>query len=142
TDGRKMSKSYGNAISLGEEEKSLQKKISSMLTDPARLRRSDPGNPDQCNLFPLHELFSPSETQAQVRQGCTSAGIGCVDCKKMLLPYISDFIAPIREKRTNLLSQPKKLDEILHEGSQKAREVAKQNLAQVKDAIHCGVSRD
>ncbi|MEZ4704221.1 MAG: tryptophan--tRNA ligase [Bdellovibrionota bacterium] len=88
TDGRKMSKSYGNAISLGEPSQELEKKVKAMVTDPNRIRRSDPGDPKQCNLFPLHELLSSKETQEEVIQGCTTAGIGCVDCKKMLLPSL------------------------------------------------------
>ncbi|MCB1198866.1 MAG: tryptophan--tRNA ligase [Deltaproteobacteria bacterium] len=136
TDGRKMSKSYHNSISLSDDENSVEKKIKSMVTDSNRLRRDDPGNPDACNLFPLHKKYSPMDTQQEVRQGCTTASMGCVDCKKILLPNINNWLNPIREKRLDLENKPNRVREILHTGNQKARQVATSTIEEVRKTLH------
>ena len=104
-DRRKMSKSYDNAIFLSDAPKVIEKKVPQMFTDPDRLRKKDPGNPDICNVFTLHNLYSPADDVARINRECRCADIGCVECKKMLIPYLNDFLSPIQEKRT-LLSRP------------------------------------
>ncbi|MFH1262387.1 MAG: tryptophan--tRNA ligase [Pseudomonadota bacterium] len=139
TDGRKMSKSYGNAILLSDTEEELRTKIRGMVTDPKRARRQDPGDPDTCNFYPLHQIFSPPETIQQVRQGCTTAGIGCVDCKNMLLDPMSKFakeLTEIRKNREAWLKNPKKIDEILADGAARARKVARQTMGEIRKAVH------
>jgi tryptophanyl-tRNA synthetase len=139
TDGRKMSKSYGNAILLSDTEAEVRTKIRGMVTDPKRARRQDSGDPDTCNFYPLHQIFSPPETIQQVRQGCTTAGIGCVDCKNLLLDPMSKFskeLAEIRKNREVWLKSPKKVDEILADGAERARTVARQTMDQIRKAVH------
>jgi len=136
TDGRKMSKSYGNAIFLSDDDKTIETKIRGMVTDPKRIKRQDPGNPDECNLYPLHEIYSSKTTVEEVRKGCTTAGIGCVDCKKMLLPSLTQKVGEIRDRRESWISRPKKIDEILIEGSDKARIVAAKTISEVKETLH------
>lgn len=136
TDGRKMSKSYGNAIFLSDDDKTIEAKIRTMVTDPKRIRRQDPGNPDACAFFPLHEIYSSKTTIEEVRRGCTTASIGCVDCKKMLLPSLTQKVGEIRVRRETWISKPKQIDEILIEGSKKAQVVAVKTLNEVKDTLH------
>src|SRR5262249_5607544 len=133
-DGRKMSKSYGNAILLSDSEQEIRKKIQAMVTDPKRARRQDPGNPDECNLYPLHEIYSSKETLKEVRKGCTTAGIGCVDCKGMLLPSLLKSLEAIRSRREKWAKKPKEVDQILEEGSRKARALAEKTMNQVRKA--------
>lgn len=135
-DGRKMSKSYNNAIFLSDDPATIETKIRGMLTDPKRVRRQDPGNPDECNLYPLHEVYSSKTTVFDVRKGCTTAGIGCVDCKKMLLPSLQEKVGEIRERRESWISRPHEIDEILSEGSKKAQVIAAQTLNEVKEVLH------
>jgi tryptophanyl-tRNA synthetase len=138
-DGRKMSKSYGNAILLSDSDAEIRSKIRGMVTDPKRARRQDPGDPDTCNFYPLHEIYSTKETITQVRQGCTTAGIGCVDCKNFLLDPQSRFsaeLAQIRENREKWLASPKKVDEILADGASRARALAEKTMKEVRKAIH------
>ncbi len=135
TDGRKMSKSYNNAIFLGDERKTIEKKIKGMLTDTKRARRDDPGEPDDCNLFPLHTIYTSSEEREEICKGCRSAGIGCGDCKATLLKNLLPALEPIQEKRRELLEQPKKIEEILSAGSKKAQKVAAATLDEVKTAM-------
>ena len=99
TDGRKMSKSYGNTILLSEPEASLRQKLKTMVTDPARIRRTDPGNPDVCPVGDLHKIFSSAETMAKVNEGCRTAGIGCIECKSGWLTACGESSAPIQERR-------------------------------------------
>lgn len=132
-DGRKMSKSYGNGFDLTEEEKSLQKKVRGMPTDPARIRREDPGDPDKCNVFTYHKLFSTEEDRAWVRQGCTTAGIGCGDCKGRLINRIEDLIKEPREKKKELLQNPTRLDSIIREGNLRAQKEAQKTLREIKE---------
>lgn len=140
TDGRKMSKSYNNSILLSDPQDVVEKKIRSMKTDENRVRRDDPGNPDNCVLFPLHKRFSPEETQKEAIQGCTTAKIGCVDCKNMLLPNINNWLDPIREKRLELEKKPQDLQDVLQKGSEKASLVAEQTLQQVRRTLHLPTS--
>ncbi len=138
TDGRKMSKSYGNAIELGEPAESTRKKIMGAVTDPQRKRRQDPGNPEVCGIFYLHRIYSEAETVAWVDTNCRTAGIGCVDCKKKLLEKLEPDQERMREKREALLARPKDLDDLVQLGNQKARAVAGATMAQVRHAMKLG----
>lgn len=134
-DGRKMSKSYNNAIYLSDTEKDVKKKIQQMLTDPQRLRRTDPGDPDVCNLYPFHKLFSSEEKQAYVDENCRTAGIGCGDCKALLAESMLAGMRPLMERRAEMAAKPKEVDEILEDGTNKARKVAEATMANVKEAM-------
>ena len=134
-DGRKMSKSYNNAIYLSDSAEEITAKVRSMLTDPARKRRNDPGDPDVCNLFPLHKLFSPPEMQQQIDRDCRTAGIGCTDCKKMLTETMLQGLGPHMERRREMAAKPKEVEEILEEGTRKAKRVAHVTLEEVKEAM-------
>jgi tryptophanyl-tRNA synthetase len=138
TDGRKMSKSYGNAIDVGESAESTTKKIMGMVTDPARKRRQDPGNPDVCGIFYLHKVYSTPDTVAWVDQNCRTAGIGCVDCKRKLLERLAPDQERMRAKREALLSRPKDLDDLVELGTRKAREAAERTMQQVRAAMRIG----
>ena len=135
TDGRKMSKSYGNALLLSDTENELKTKLRGMLTDPQRARRQDPGNPKNCNLYPLHEAFSSKQLQDEIQEACTSASIGCVDCKAKLLPGILDRLGSIQAKRETLLKDPDFVADVFSQGQEKASRVAKQTLAEVREAM-------
>lgn len=136
TDGRKMSKSYGNAIYLSDPPEGIKAKIKPMVTDPARKRRWDPGNPDVCPVYDLHRVFTPKgERESYVVPGCRTASIGCLDCKGVLLKYMIPALQPISEKRHELAQQPEVVREILEEGTRRARKVASETLAEVKEAI-------
>jgi len=135
TDGRKMSKSYGNAVYLSDPEAEVRKKILTMVTDPARVRRSDPGNPDICPVFTLHKAFSTQATQDTVDVECRRAGIGCIDCKTMLLTHLNPVLSPLHERRAQLAQKPERVGEILELGAQKARQVASATLQEVRDAV-------
>ncbi len=134
-DGRKMSKSYGNAIYLSDPEKEIRKKMSACITDPARLRRTDPGNPDICTVFAYHHLFSPPETISRVNLECRSAQIGCVEDKQLSCENLLAFLRPIQERRRELESKPKLLEEILAEGSERARRHAAEKIRQVNEVM-------
>ncbi|HEV1994851.1 MAG TPA: hypothetical protein VGR03_11000 [Candidatus Acidoferrum sp.] len=136
-DGRKMSKSYGNAITLSETDEEIRKKTKVMVTDPARKRRTDPGNPDVCPVYDWHKLFSAEEPGRLewVRQGCTTAGIGCIECKAAMAENLIKWIAPVRERRVKWENDPKGVLEILDEGSRKARAVAQGTLERVREAV-------
>ena len=136
TDGRKMSKSYGNTILLSDPEPEVRAKLKTMVTDPARIRRSDPGNPDVCPVFDLHKIFSSSETQQKVRDGCTTAGIGCIECKGWLADGVVAELAPIQERRRVYEAKSSEVWNILQEGSAKARESAEATMQQVREAMH------
>jgi tryptophanyl-tRNA synthetase len=135
TDGRKMSKSYGNTILLSEPEADLRKKLKSMVTDPARIRRSDPGNPDKCPVGDLHKIFSSAETLAKVYDGCTTAGIGCIECKGWAADSIVAALKPIQERRKPYEENPELVWEILEDGGAKARKRAEQTMVEVRDAM-------
>ena len=134
-DGRKMSKSYNNAIFLSDSEKDITKKVKGMLTDPARGRRDDPGDPDACNLFPMHKIYSPIEEQEEIISACRKAEIGCGDCKLKLADNLLKSMLPSMEKRKKIVARPKDVYEILHVGTEKARAVARATLLEAKTAM-------
>lgn len=134
-DGRKMSKSYGNTILLGEESAEIERKVRTMKTDPARQRRTDPGNPDECPVFELHQVYSDDTCRAWAAEGCKSASIGCIDCKKPLIDAIQAEQAPFREAAEGYRKDPDFVESVLHEGSERAREIARDTLEDVRDAI-------
>ncbi len=134
-DGRKMSKSYNNAIYLSDSEKAITKKVKSMLTDPARGLRTDPGDPDVCNLFPFHKLYSPFEMQKEIDRDCRTAAIGCGDCKLKLVETMLEGMRPHMERRREIASKPKEVEEILEEGTRKAQEVARASMERAKQAM-------
>jgi tryptophanyl-tRNA synthetase len=134
-DGRKMSKSYGNAITLSETDAEIRAKTKVMVTDPARKRRTDPGNPDVCPVYDWHKLFSTPETLKWAAEGCRSAGIGCIECKAKLADHLIEWIAPVRERRVKWEKDPKGVLEILDAGSKKARTVAQGTMERVREAV-------
>jgi tryptophanyl-tRNA synthetase len=134
-DGRKMSKSYGNAITLSETDEEIRKKTKVMVTDPARKRRSDPGNPDVCPVYDWHKLFSTKETLEWAAEGCRTAGIGCIECKAKMADHMIEWITPVRERRVEYERHPKRVLEILDEGSKKARKVAQGTMERVREAV-------
>jgi tryptophanyl-tRNA synthetase len=135
TDGRKMSKSYGNFISLSESDEAIRTKSRAMMTDPARKRRTDPGDPEVCPVYYWHKLFSPMETLAWSAEGCRTAGIGCIECKTAMADNLIKWIAPVRARRAEYAARPGEVLRILDEGSVKAREVARKTIARVRDAV-------
>ncbi|MFY7901426.1 MAG: tryptophan--tRNA ligase [Rubrivivax sp.] len=134
-DGTKMSKSYGNAILMRDEPEVVTKKVRGMATDPARVRRSDPGTPEKCPVFDFHRIYSDDSVQQWVRQGCTSAGIGCLDCKQPVIDAIVAGQAPWRERAAALLAEPKKVHWIVENGTERARTVARQTMRDVRAAM-------
>ena len=135
TDGRKMSKSYGNFILLSDPEPEIRRKLKPMVTDPARVRRSDPGNPDVCPVGDLHKVFSSGETIARVYDGCTTAGIGCIECKSWLADAVVAELAPMQARRASYEAQPQVVTDILEAGNARAREAAEQTLTGVRRAM-------
>jgi tryptophanyl-tRNA synthetase len=135
TDGRKMSKSYGNAIYLSDTGEEITAKIKPMVTDPARKRRSDPGNPEVCPVFDLHRIFTPEPDREACATGCRTAAIGCLDCKGVLLKHMLPPLAAIRERRQHFVEKPREIVEILYEGSKRARRFAQQTMHEVHDAV-------
>jgi len=135
TDGRRMAKSYDNAIWLSESDESIRAKTKVMMTDPARKRRQDAGNPDVCPVFSWHKLFSPPETIAWSDQGCRTAAIGCIECKAAMADNLIRWIEPIRARRREYEADPERVREILHEGSNKARKVATRTMRRVREAV-------
>jgi tryptophanyl-tRNA synthetase len=134
-DGQKMSKSYGNAIGLREDPASVTKKIKTMPTDPARVKRSDPGNPDKCPVWNMHVVYSDEERKAWVRKGCTSAGIGCLECKQPVVEAVLAELAPIRERAQPYLDDPTLVKNILADGCDKARKLASETMRDVREAM-------
>ncbi len=135
TDGRKMSKSYGNTITLSESDADIRAKTKVMVTDPARKRRTDPGNPDVCPVYDWHKLFSTKETLDWAAHGCRTAEIGCIECKAKMADHLIEWIAPIRERRVKWEKNPKGVLEILDGGSNKARKVAQGTMERVREAV-------
>jgi tryptophanyl-tRNA synthetase len=135
TDGRKMSKSYGNAVLLKDPPEVVRDKIRPMVTDPARKRRTDPGNPEICPVFDLHKAFSPKESQQWAAQGCRTAGIGCLDCKGRLLDHLLQRLEGIHARRPEFAAHPDTVWDILQAGSLRAREVARATMDQVRSAM-------
>jgi tryptophanyl-tRNA synthetase len=135
TDGRKMSKSYGNAIFLTDVPDVVSKKLATMMTDPARKRRSDPGNPDVCPVFDLHKIFSAQGTIERVNRECRTAEIGCLDCKKLAAGHLNAFLAPIQERRRPYEQNPHEVWDVLEDGTRRARAVAQATMAEVRAAV-------
>jgi tryptophanyl-tRNA synthetase len=135
TDGRKMSKSYHNTILLSDPEPEVRAKLKTMVTDPARIRRTDPGNPDICPVFDLHKVFSTEETQWKVREGCTTAGIGCIQCKGWLADAVVKELAPIQERRRYFEAHPEEVNAIIEKGNAAANKRANQTMHDVRRAM-------
>jgi tryptophanyl-tRNA synthetase len=134
-DGKKMSKSYNNCIYLADSPEEVEQKIKTMMTDPQRIRRTDRGNPELSPVFQLHKIFSTKEEQEEVAEGCRTAGIGCLDCKKILIKNLFSILEPIWKKREDLLKKPDILKDIVEVGGKKARRIALETISEVKRAI-------
>jgi tryptophanyl-tRNA synthetase len=134
-DGQKMSKSYNNTIALRDEPHDIYQKLRTMPTDPARVRRNDPGDPDKCPVFQLHKVYSDDSRRQWVREGCTSAGIGCLDCKQPIVDAVLSELAPIRERARQFEEDPQLVRNILEQGGEVARDVADETLNEVRSAI-------
>lgn len=136
-DGRKMSKSYDNAIYISDSAEATTEKIRTMFTDPLKIYRKDPGHPETCPVFALHNIYSKEELK-EIEQTCKSGELGCVDCKKRLIEHLNETLAPIRERRRQLEENPNELDDILAAGADKARAVAAATMAEVRHAMKLG----
>jgi len=134
-DGRKMSKSYNNTIELSETWKVTEKKIKQMPTDPARMLRTDAGTPEKCPVWDFHKVYSTEEERQWVQEGCTTAGIGCVDCKGCLLSHLKDELEPIRERRADIASRPDDLRDIIKVGNERARLEASRTMEKVRKTL-------
>lgn len=135
TDGRKMSKSYHNTINLSDQEPVVRQKLKTMVTDPARVRRTDPGNPDICPVYEFHKIYSPVEIQEQINKDCRTAAIGCIDCKKQVADKMVATMTPVWDARSKLTQDPSQIDAIVETGSRRASEVAKATLHEVNEAM-------
>jgi tryptophanyl-tRNA synthetase len=135
TDGRKMSKSYGNTILLTDPEPVVRQKLKTMVTDPARVRRSDPGNPDVCPVGDLHKIFSDRATMDKVNIGCRSAGIGCIECKGWAADALVQLLSPMQERRKKFEENPRLAWDILEEGTERARKAAAETMSDVREAM-------
>jgi tryptophanyl-tRNA synthetase len=134
-DGRKMSKSYGNDIAMREEPSEVERKVRRMQTDPDRVRRTDKGNPERCPVWQFHQVYSDTDTRDWVRKGCTTAGIGCLDCKQPVIDAIIEEQQPWRERVEAYLSNPKQVQWIVEVGTEQARGVARATMRDVRAAI-------
>jgi tryptophanyl-tRNA synthetase len=134
-DGRKMSKSYGNSIALAEPAADVEKKLRTMVTDPARVRKTDIGNPELCPVFDYHKVFSTEDERAELSKGCTSAGIGCIDCKKVLINHVQALLEPIRERRAKYEKEVTDVAEYLQDSQKRANAVAEEIMAKVRAAL-------
>ena len=135
-DGQaKMSKSLGNTIGLLEAPDAVWDKLRPAMTDPARVRKTDPGNPDICNIYQLHKAFSPAETVVDVAAQCRSAGWGCLDCKKVLHASMEQELAPIRRRASELQTEPNRVRDLLGDGAARARKVASGTMTDVRQAM-------
>jgi tryptophanyl-tRNA synthetase len=139
-DGQKMSKSYNNTITLREDEASVNKKIRTMPTDPARIRRSDAGDPDKCPVWQLHQVYSNEQTKQWVIQGCKSAGIGCIECKQPVIDAVLEEQRPMRERAQQYLDDPALVRNIIADGCEKARKMASETMREVREAMGLGYS--
>lgn len=137
-DGRKMSKSYDNAVYLSDSPEVVEQKLRTMMTDPARKRRTDKGEPERSPVFHLHKIFSTKEEQDEVAEGCRTAGIGCIECKKILIKNIFNVLEPIWKKRSELIANPKLVMEITEKGTEKARKIAEETMHFVREAMGLG----
>lgn len=133
-DGRKMSKSYQNAINIADSKEEIVKKVKNMITDPARVRLADPGHPEVCNVFDYYQVFAPQDVK-DVCQWCTKAEKGCSACKKIFSDHLIEMLTPIQERREKLLSDVSQVQDILNEGQKKARVIARQTMSEIKDLI-------
>jgi tryptophanyl-tRNA synthetase len=141
TDGRKMSKSYGNTIMLTDPEPVVRQKLKTMVTDPARVRRSDPGDPDKCPVGDLHKIFSSKDTMAKVYAGCRSAGIGCIECKGWAADALVQILNPMQERRKKYEENPGLAWDILEAGCAQARKVAETTMGEVREAMGMSLKR-
>jgi tryptophanyl-tRNA synthetase len=135
-DGRKMSKSYDNVIYLSDSQQALTQKVKTMMTDPARKRRTDPGDPEVCPVFDLHRVYSPEAERQEIAQGCRTASIGCLDCKGGLIRHMEQDLQPLHERRAYYAAHPDAAMQVLIAGSERARCIAQETMAQVREAIH------
>lgn len=135
TDNRKMSKSYGNAIMMADTSDEVKKKVSTMVTDPQRIRRNDPGDPEVCNVYSFHKLFTDQGETANICASCQKAEIGCTDCKAILAKNLNRYLKPMQERRTLILAKPEKVWEAVDEGTLKAQKIAKATMKEVQEAI-------
>ncbi len=135
TDGRKMSKSYGNTINLSDAEPVVRQKLKTMVTDPARVRRTDPGNPEVCPVFDFHKIYSQQSVLDRVNRECRTAEIGCIDCKKLVADVMVERLSPIWEARAKLVEKPDRLEAIVEDGTKRAKIVSAETLAEVREAI-------
>jgi tryptophanyl-tRNA synthetase len=140
TDGRKMSKSYGNTILLTDPEPVVRQKLKTMVTDPARVRRTDPGNPDVCPVGDLHKIFSGKDTIAKVNEGCRSAGIGCIECKSWAADSLVQLLNPMQERRRKFEENPALAWDILEDGTNRARKAAGETMKEVRAVM--GMSQE
>jgi len=136
TDGRKMSKSYDNSIYIGDRDKILKNKIGSMFTDPQRMRKTDPGNPEICNVFTFHGLYSSQEKIKEIDIECRKAGIGCTDCKKMLAARVAEELRPVHERMDYYTSHMDEIGAIIEDGNEKAKKIARQTMEEVRNAMN------
>jgi len=134
-DGRKMSKSYNNAVFLSDSPKEIEQKMGRMMTDPARVRRQDPGEPEKCPAFQLHKIYCVPQEIEEVSQGCRSAGIGCLDCKRVMIKHVVAEMAPFREKRAVYEKRPADVDDVLAAGNRVAREKAAETMGEVRSMV-------
>jgi tryptophanyl-tRNA synthetase len=134
-DGQKMSKSYGNTISLRDEPADVEKALRTMPTDPARVRRTDPGDPDKCPVWQFHLVYTTEEVHAWVQQGCRSAGIGCIDCKRPVIEAVLAELAPMRERVREYAAQPELVRNVINDGCERARAVARETMEEVRHAM-------
>jgi tryptophanyl-tRNA synthetase len=134
-DGRKMSKSYDNSIYISDRSKMLSEKISSMFTDPQRMRKSDPGNPEICNVFTFHGLYSNPEEVKEIAASCRKAAIGCTDCKKILAQRVTAALKPVHERMDYYVNHMDEIKAIIAEGNRKATKIARQTMEEVRAAV-------
>jgi len=134
-DGQKMSKSYNNTISLREDDESISKKVRKMPTDPARIRRDDPGDPAKCPVWQLHEIYSDEKTKDWVVSGCKNAGIGCIECKEPVVASIQKSLRPIRERAQKFIDDPALVRNIIADGNDKARKIAQETMRDVREVM-------
>jgi tryptophanyl-tRNA synthetase len=134
-DGRKMSKSYGNAVFLSDPAEEIDRKLSRMMTDPARVRRTDPGEPEKCPAFQFHKIYCTPEEIEFVSTGCRTAGIGCLECKKVMIKHVIEDLAPFREKRAQLEKTPEVVEEVLQAGHETAQKKASETLSEVRETL-------
>jgi len=134
-DGRKMSKSYNNAVFLSDTPQEIDQKLSRMMTDPARVRRTDPGEPEKCPAFQLHKIYCTPEEIDYVSRGCRTAGIGCLDCKKIMIKHVIEDLAPFRERRAQYEKNPSQVEAVLTTGNAIAHEKASETMVEVREAV-------